>query len=68
MYRSRRSSPPFELKAHDVRLFLPPGLYTRCDVLEESATHFVAEAMIAGPDPREIITRGPRLVAKTGLT
>ena len=27
-----------ELKARDARLFLPPGLCTRCDVVEESAT------------------------------
>jgi hypothetical protein len=26
-----------ELKARDARLFLPPGLCTRCDVTEESA-------------------------------
>ncbi|MBW6424196.1 DUF1857 family protein [Rhizobium sp. XQZ8] len=45
-----------ELKARDARLFLPPGLCTRCDVVEESATHFVREATIAGSDLREIIT------------
>jgi hypothetical protein len=45
-----------ELKARDARLFLPPGLCTRCDVVEESATHFVREASIAGSDLREIIT------------
>ena len=45
-----------ELKARDARLFLPPGLCTRCDVVEESATHFVREATIAGADLREIIT------------
>jgi hypothetical protein len=44
-----------ELKARDARLFLPPGLCTRCDVVEESATHFVREATIAGADIREII-------------
>lgn len=44
------------LKARDARLFLPEGLCTRCDVVEESATHFVREAMIAGTDLREIIT------------
>ncbi|WP_034160974.1 SRPBCC family protein [Sphingomonas sp. ERG5] len=43
------------LKARDARLFLPPGLCTRCDVVEESATHFVREATIAGADLREII-------------
>ncbi|MCG2625652.1 DUF1857 family protein [Bradyrhizobium sp. WYCCWR 13023] len=45
-----------ELKARDARLFLPPGLCTRCDVVEESATHLVREATIAGADLREIIT------------
>jgi hypothetical protein len=45
-----------ELKARDAREFLPPGLCTRCDVVEESATHFVREATIAGADLREIVT------------
>jgi hypothetical protein len=45
-----------ELKARDAREFLPPGLCTRCDVVEESATHFVRDATIAGADLREIIT------------
>jgi hypothetical protein len=44
-----------ERKARDARLFLPPGLCTRCDVTEESATHFVREATIGGQDLREII-------------
>jgi hypothetical protein len=44
------------LKARDARLFLPPGLCTRCDVVEGSATHIVREATIAGADLREIIT------------
>lgn len=43
------------LKARDARLFLPPGLCTRCDVVEESATHIVREATIGGQDLREII-------------
>lgn len=43
------------LKARDARLFLPPGLCTRCDVVEEGATHFVREATIGGADIREII-------------
>jgi hypothetical protein len=46
-------------KARDARLFLPPGLCTRCDVTEESPTHFVREATIAGTDLREIITLEP---------
>lgn len=40
-------------------LFLPPGLCTCCDVMEESASHFVREATIAGSDIREIITLEP---------
>ncbi|OWT80865.1 MULTISPECIES: SRPBCC family protein [unclassified Achromobacter] len=48
------------LKARDARLFLPAGLCTRCDVVEESATHFVREATIAGADLREIITLEPQ--------
>lgn len=47
------------LKARDARQFLPPGLCTRCDVVEESATHFVREATIGGVDLREIITLEP---------
>jgi hypothetical protein len=49
-----------ELKARDARLFLPPGLCTRCDFTEESATHFVRDATIAGSDLREIITLEPQ--------
>ncbi len=49
-----------ELKARDARLFLPPGLCTRCDVTEESATHFVRDATIAGADLREIIALEPQ--------
>lgn len=45
-----------ELKARDARLFLPPGLCTRCEVVEQSATHFVREATIGGATLREIIT------------
>ncbi|PWV99173.1 uncharacterized protein DUF1857 [Hoeflea marina] len=48
-----------ELKARDARLFLPAGLCSRCDVTEESATHFVREATIAGAELREIITLEP---------
>jgi len=44
------------LKARDARQFLPPGLCTRCDVVEESATHLVREATIGGNDLREIIS------------
>ncbi len=45
-----------QLKARDARLFLPPGLCTRCDLVEESKTHIVREATIAGQELREIIT------------
>lgn len=43
-------------KARDARLFLPPGLCSRCDVVEESASHIVREATIGGADLREIIS------------
>ncbi|MBO1080003.1 AtaL-like protein [Roseomonas haemaphysalidis] len=43
------------LKARDARLFLPPGLCTSCEVVEESTTHIVREAMIGGTNLREII-------------
>ena len=49
-----------ELKARDARLFLPPGRCTRCEVLEETTTHFVREATIAGVDVREIIALEPQ--------
>ena len=49
-----------ELKARDARLFLPPGLCTRCEVVEDSVTHFVREATIAGAELREIITLEPQ--------
>ncbi len=48
-----------ERKARDARLFLPTGLCTKCDVIEESGTHFVREATIAGADICEIITLEP---------
>lgn len=48
-----------ERKARDARLFLPSGLCTRCDVTEESATHFVREATIGGTELREIIVLEP---------
>lgn len=47
------------LKARDAREFLPPGLCTRCDVVEESATHIVREAVIGGAALREIIVFEP---------
>lgn len=47
------------LKARDARLFLPPGLCTRCEVVEESASHIVREATIGGTELREIISFEP---------
>jgi hypothetical protein len=47
------------LKARDARPFLPPNLCTRCEVVEESATHIVREATIAGDDLSEIIAFEP---------
>lgn len=49
-----------ELKARDARQFLPAGLCTRCEVTEESATHFVRDATIGSVDLREIITLEPQ--------
>jgi len=48
------------LKARDARLFLPPNLCTHCEVVEESETHIVREATIAGVDLREIIAFEPQ--------
>ena len=48
------------LKARDARPFLPPGLCTRCDVVESSPTHFVREAVIGGASLREIIALEPQ--------
>lgn len=46
-------------KARDARLFLPPGLCTRCEVVEDSGDHIVREATIAGAELREIIAFEP---------
>ncbi|RYY73049.1 MAG: DUF1857 family protein [Gammaproteobacteria bacterium] len=48
-----------ELKARYARLFLPPGLCTHCDLVEESKTHIVREATIAGEELREIVIFEP---------
>ena len=48
------------MKARDARLFLPPGLCTHCEVIEESGTHIVRDATIAGDDLREIIAFEPQ--------
>ncbi|WP_428001261.1 AtaL-like protein [Acidovorax sp.] len=47
------------LKARDARLFLPPNLCTHCEVVQDSGTHIVREATIAGQDVREIIAFAP---------
>jgi hypothetical protein len=47
------------LKARDARLFLPPGVCTRCEVVEEGATHIMRDATIAGDDLREFIAFEP---------
>ena len=47
------------LKARDARQFLPPDLCTRCEVVEEYATHLVREATIGGVDLREIVAFEP---------
>ena len=43
------------LKARDAILFLPPGLCTRCEVVEEGRDHIVREATIGGKALSEII-------------
>jgi len=43
-------------KARDARLFLPPNLCTRCEVVHEGVDHIVREATIGGQDLREIIS------------
>jgi len=47
------------LKARDARLFLPPNLCTRCEIVDDRTTHIVREATIAGDDLREIISFDP---------
>lgn len=44
------------LKARDARLFLPPGLCTRCEVVEQTPTILMRDATIAGDELREIIS------------
>jgi len=43
------------LKARDARLFLPPGLCTRCEVVKEGMDHIVREATIGGKALSELI-------------
>lgn len=49
-----------ELKARDARAFLPAGLCTRCEVTENSATHFLRDSTIGGKELREIIVLEPQ--------
>ena len=44
------------LKARDARLFLPPGICTKCDVLVEGKDYIIREATILGEDISEIVT------------
>lgn len=43
-------------KARDAKRFFPPDECTRCEIVEESASHLVREATIMGDDITEIIT------------
>jgi hypothetical protein len=43
-------------KARDAKLFFPPNECTRCEIVEESASHLVRQATILGDDLTEIIT------------
>src|ERR1041384_6214472 len=46
-------------KARDARLFLPPGLCTRCEVIGEGENYIVRDATIGGVDLKEIVTFEP---------
>ncbi|MCP3138301.1 AtaL-like protein [Pyxidicoccus xibeiensis] len=48
------------LKARDARLFLPPGVCTRCEVVADGEEVIIREATILGDDVKEIITFEPR--------
>ncbi|TPG11446.1 DUF1857 family protein [Rhodanobacter glycinis] len=43
-------------KARDAKLFFPPDECTRCEIVEESDSHWLREATILGDDVTEIIT------------
>jgi hypothetical protein len=47
------------LKARDARLFLPPGVCTRCEVIAEGQDFIVRDANILGKDLKEIIAFEP---------
>lgn len=48
------------LKARDARLFLPPGVCTKCEVTDEGEGFIVRQATILGDDLSEIITFEPK--------
>ena len=47
------------LKARDARLFLPPGLCTKCEVVAEGQDFIVREAVIMNDELTEIVTFVP---------
>jgi hypothetical protein len=47
------------LKARDARLFLPPGVCAKCDVVAEGKGFIVREAVILGDEITEIVTFAP---------
>jgi hypothetical protein len=47
------------LKARDARLFLSPGMCTRCEVIAEGDGYIVRDATIGGEDLKEIVTFEP---------
>ena len=48
------------LKARDARLFLPPGVCTKCDVVVDGEEVIIREATILGANVSEIITFEPQ--------
>ena len=46
-------------KARDARQFLPPGLCTRCEVIDEGENYIVRDATIGGTDLKEIVSFEP---------
>jgi len=48
------------LKARDAKLFLPPGVCTKCDVVVDGDEVIIREATIMGADLAEIITFEPQ--------
>ena len=48
------------LKARDARLFLPPGVCTKCEVVAEGTDFIVRDAVIMNDEITEIITARPK--------